>query len=200
MEYAFVLTGGIATGKSTVSKALEKSGYDVIDADKITHKILSFNTEDIKKLFGEGFIKNNKVDRKALGELIFSDELAKKKLEDFIHPLIRKKIALEAKKLDKFKRAYFIDIPLFFEKKGAYDIKNSILVYAPKNLQLQRLMKRSNLSEKEANLRISSQMDIEIKKELASFVLDNSKSPHELSSEVKRLEKWIKEKDVSIKI
>ncbi len=135
-----------------------------------------------------------------MGKLVFSDKEAKKKLENFIHPLIRKKVYEIASKLDRLKKAYFVDIPLFFENQKAYDIKNSILVYTPKSIQLQRLMKRSNLNAKEAMKRISAQMNIEDKKRLANFILDNSGDMKELLPQIKELKKWIKEKHASIKI
>ncbi len=200
MEYAFALTGGIATGKSTVSKILKNSGFDVIDLDKITHEMLNLHVKKIEEIFGQDYIKNQKVDRKKLGKLVFSDKEAKKKLENFIHPLIRKKAYEIAYRLDDLKKAYFVDIPLFFENQKAYDIKNSILVYAPKSIQLQRLMKRSNLDAQEAMKRISAQMNIEDKKKLANFILDNSGDMKELLLQIKELKKWIKEKHASIKI
>lgn len=199
MKYAFVLTGGIASGKSTVSNMLKNDGFNIIDLDKIAHDILSTSTKEIEKLFGKQYIKNNKIDRKALGDLIFKDKKAKQLLEDFIHPIIAQRVELEASILDSFKKPYIIDIPLFFEKK-TYDIKNSILIYASKDIQIDRLQKRSNLSLKESALRVSSQMDIERKKKLASYVLPNMKGLKELSKEVEKLKKWIKDKHASIKV
>ncbi len=200
MRYAFALTGGIATGKSTVSKVLKNSGFDVIDLDEITHKILDLHVKNIEEIFGKNYIKNQMVDRAKLGKLVFDDKEAKKKLENFIHPLIRKQVYEIACKLDDIKKPYFVDIPLFFENQKAYDIKNSILVYAPKSIQLQRLMKRSNLNAQEAMKRISAQMNIEKKKELADFILDNSGKLKELLPQIEKLKQWIKEKNASIKI
>jgi dephospho-CoA kinase len=85
---AIVLTGGIASGKSTVASLFMMHGFLTIDADKIAHKLLDQNTDTISKLFGDQYIEKGKVLRKKLGSLIFNDEAEKKKLEDFIHPLI----------------------------------------------------------------------------------------------------------------
>ncbi len=188
-EKAIVLTGGIATGKSTVSNFFKLYGYSIIDADKIAHKILDENIQNIKTIFGENFIKENKVDRKELGKLIFSDKEAKQKLETLLHPLIKIEIENEAKKLEKYGIHYFIDIPLFFETKN-YDIKNSLVIYAPKELQIDRVLKRDNLTKQEALNRVNSQMDIENKRELATFVIDNSMDLKHLQAEI---EKFIKE-------
>lgn len=182
-EHAVVLTGGIATGKSTVASLFMLHGFLTIDADKIAHKLLDENHQKIKELFGDQYVKEQKVLRKKLGELIFNDETQKKKLENFIHPLIKEQIIKEAEIFEQQKKPYLIDIPLFFEKSN-YDIKTSVVVYTPKETQVQRLMKRDNCSEKEALSRINNQMDIEEKKARATFIIDNSGDLKNLQKEV----------------
>ena len=112
-KYAIALTGGIATGKSTVASLLALNGMRVIDADTISHEILDASYAWVVESFGEEFVSNKKVNRPKLGELIFSDEDAKKKLEEFLHPQIRQEIKTRAKKQDKFKFPYLIYTPLF---------------------------------------------------------------------------------------
>jgi dephospho-CoA kinase len=185
---AVVLTGGIATGKSTVASLFKLHGFLTIDADKIAHKLLDLHYKDIEKLFGEEYIKNNKVIRKKLGDLIFNDEIQKHRLEEFIHPLIKEEIIEEAKVFESQKKPYLIDIPLFFEKQN-YNIKKSIVVYTPKTIQLTRLIKRDNCSLDEAQIRINNQMDIEKKKSLATYVIDNSFDLPHLQNEVERVKK-----------
>ncbi len=197
--YAIALTGGIATGKTTVGKILKKQGFGYVDLDIIAHELLDVHEEKIALMFGDEFVKNGKVDRKSLGKLIFSDKKAKEELEGFLHPLIKQSVIEKAQDLEKLKKPYFVDIPLFFETKS-YDIKNVVLVYAPKKLQLKRLMKRSNLSESEAKNMIKSQMDIEEKLKLASFVLDNSLYLQNLEMQMEKLNKWIKDLYASSKI
>ncbi len=182
-EHAIVLTGGIATGKSTVASLFMLHGFLTIDADKIAHKILDQEYKTIENLFGSQYIENQKVLRKKLGKLIFNDAKEKEKLENFIHPLIKKEIQKEAKVFEEQKKPYLIDIPLFFEKSN-YDIKTSVVVYTPKNIQIQRLTQRDNCTEEEALSRINNQMDIEKKKLLATFVIDNSKDLKNLQKEV----------------
>lgn len=172
-EYAVVLTGGIATGKSSVVQFFLEKGINVIDADKVAHEILEKHAKEIVNLFGSACLVDGKLNRKALGKIIFNDKKEKKKLEDFLHPLIFDAIEKQSTILDKNKECYIIDIPLFFETKR-YPITKSIVVYTPKELQLERLMKRDNSNKEEAQLRIDSQIPIEDKKELATYIIDNS--------------------------
>lgn len=183
---AIALTGGIATGKSTVCNLLKLHGFLIIDADKIAHKLLDKNHQKIAKLFGEQYVEDGKVLRKELGKIIFSNEENKAKLEALLHPLIKEEIIKESKIFEEQNKPYIIDIPLFFEKMN-YDIKKSILVYTPKDLQIQRLQLRDKIDEKEAILKISNQMDIEEKKKLASLIIDNSKDLKHLQVEVEAL-------------
>lgn len=181
-EYAIALTGGIATGKSTVASLLSLNGMRVIDADTISHEILDASTSWVKEEFGDEYIKGSKVDRAKLGNLVFSNAEAKKKLEEFLHPKIRDEIELRSIKQDKFKFPYLIDIPLFFEN-GAYDIKESVVVYTPSDTQLERFMKRNGYSKEESLNRINSQMSIDEKRDRATWVIDNSKNLKHLQQE-----------------
>ena len=185
---AIVLTGGIATGKSTVANLFMLHGFLTIDADKIAHKILDKNSSKIAQLFGDKYVHENKVIRKELGNLIFNNKTEKEKLENFIHPLIKEDIIEEAKIFEQNNKPYLIDIPLFFENRN-YDIKKSITVYTSKDIQIQRLIKRDNSTKEEALARINNQMDIEEKKKLATYVIDNTGSLNDLITEVDKLKK-----------
>lgn len=192
-KYAIALTGGIATGKSTVASLLALNGMRVIDADSISHKILDDSYAWVEENFGSKYVDNSKVNRKKLGELIFSNKDKKKFLEDFLHPKIRQEIKKQSIKQDGFKFPYLIDIPLFFEN-GAYDIEESVVVYTPKDIQLQRYMKRDNYSENESTKRIDSQLSIDEKKQKATWVIDNSKNLKHLQQEVENFVEKIKAK------
>jgi len=172
-DYAVALTGSIATGKSSVASIFRDYGLTVIDADRVAHDILDREYKEIAKLFGDEYILDSSVDRKRLGELIFSNKNEKRRLERLLHPLIYKEIERLAMIEEQSKKIYIIDIPLFFES-NRYPIKRSIVVYTPKEIQLKRLMKRDSSTKREALLRIESQMDIEIKKEKATYIIDNS--------------------------
>jgi dephospho-CoA kinase len=172
-KYAVALTGSIGTGKSSVAKILSKEGFAIVDADTIAHDILNAQKHTIVKMFGEGVVRNDEVDRKALGAIVFADALKRKKLESLLHPLIYEYIESVCIVLDKEGEPYFVDIPLFFEGKR-YPIEKVLVVYTPKERQLARLMQRDKASKVEAQQRIDTQIDIEEKVKNASYVIDNS--------------------------
>ena len=192
-KYAIALTGGIATGKSTVASLMALNGMRVIDADTISHQILDEYADWVSETFGAEYVNNSKVDRTSLGSMIFSNPEKKKILEDFLHPKIRDEIQMQSIKQDGFEFPYLIDIPLFFEN-GAYDIKDSVVVYTPSDVQLERFMKRNKYSKEESLKRIASQMPIDEKKAKATWVIDNSKNLKHLQQEVEDFVGIIKEK------
>ncbi len=192
-EYAIALTGGIATGKSTVASLLALNGMRVIDADTISHEILDANASWVSETFGGEYLIGSKVNRAKLGEYIFSHSEAKKTLEAFLHPKIKVEIEQRSKKQDSFKFPYLIDIPLFFEN-GNYDIKESVVVYTPNDIQLERFMKRNGYSKDESLRRIHTQLPIQEKKKRATWVIDNSTDLKHLQQEVEDFVEIIKNK------
>jgi len=189
-KYAVALTGSIGTGKSTVSKLLSSFGFHIIDADKIAHQILDEQQQSVADLFGDSLVKKGKVDRKALGAIVFSDSSKRKKLEALLHPLIYKEIERLSVEQDILKKPYLIDIPLFFEG-GRYPIEKSLVVYTTKEQQLERLMHRDNYNEDEALSRISAQIPVEEKCKRASYVIDNSGTLTQLKKECERVKEEI---------
>jgi len=185
-KYAYALTGGIATGKSTVVKHMAECGFRVIDADKIAHEVLDEQSDKIRTLFGEEFVTEGKVDRKALGALVFADAQKRKILEDLLHPIIYSKIAAASEKLDRRAEPYLVDIPLFYEG-GRYGIANVIVVYARPEQQVERAMQRDGLSRDEVQARIDAQIDIDEKRDNAMYVIDNSGTLAQLMSEIERV-------------
>jgi len=190
-EYAIALTGSIATGKSTVASLLALNGMRVIDADTISHKILDNSLEWVVATFGEEYISHGRVERAKLGAYIFSHAEAKEKLEAYLHPKIKSEIEAQSEKQDSFKFPYLIDIPLFFEN-GNYPIKDSVVVYTPTDIQLERFMKRNGYSREESLKRIASQLPIDEKREKATWVIDNSKNLKHLQNEVELFVEKIK--------
>lgn len=190
-QYAIALTGGIATGKSTVASLLSLNGMRVIDADTISHKILDDSKAWVAQIYGEEFVTPKGVDRAKLGMLVFSNKEAKKTLEAYLHPRIKAEIERQSEKQDSFKFPYLIDIPLFFEKNN-YPIEKSVVVYTPPALQLERFMKRNGYSKEESLRRIASQLSIEEKKNKATWVIDNSKDLKHLQNEVEKFVEEIK--------
>lgn len=167
------ITGSIATGKSTVSKIITNMGYEIIDLDKIARNIYENKTvlSKMKVHFNEVFV-DNVINRDLLGRLIFSNQEAKTLLNSITHPVIlnemKRQIDLSQKEI------VFVDFPLLFEGDFKENFDYTILSYVPRDIQLKRLMLRDSISEEYANKKIDSQMDIEKKKSLADFVVDNS--------------------------
>ena len=199
-EHAIILTGGIASGKSTACTLLKLRGFTIIDADIIAHQVLEEQSGEIARLFGEDFVTDGKVERKKLGARIFADDEARKKLEGLLHPLIQVKITRESEQMDSFGVPYLIDIPLYFERKNAYKAKKVAVVYAPKEIQVQRLCEREGFSEAEALQRLNAQLDIEEKRKYADFVIDNSGNLKQLQDEIDRFIEFAKDGYAGIKV
>ncbi|MCV3376853.1 MULTISPECIES: dephospho-CoA kinase [unclassified Campylobacter] len=175
MQNAYFVTSSIAGGKSSFIKIVQNLGFDTLSADVIAHELLNENANSIAKLFdNDDLIIAGKIDRKKLGTIVFNDLNAKKKLEDFLHPKIKEVILQKAQILDKKNKAFFIELPLFFENNHYQNLGKSILIYVPKELLLQRLMQRDNLDKNEALKRINLQLDIEEKLKKADFVIKNT--------------------------
>ncbi|MWV61834.1 dephospho-CoA kinase [Helicobacter saguini] len=185
-----ILTGGIACGKSTVANLLKLEGFGVIDADSISHKILDENSLLIASHFGDSILQDSKINRAALGKIIFNDSNQKELLESILHPLIYERISKECSILESKNKPYFIDIPLYFESKYNYKARFVVCVYASKEIQLQRLMIRNNLSKDEALKRVESQIDIELKRQKSDFVIENVS---DLKTLQKNVESFLKE-------
>lgn len=192
MKRVIGITGGIASGKSTVSHYLINQGYKLVDCDKLTASSYLDCFEEIKKAFPDCII-NNEISRPLLAKCVFSDEIQKEKLESIIHPYVRNKMQ---EVVDSTRDGLvFLDIPLLFEARME-DLCDEIwVVYVPKQLQLTRLMSRNQMDEKTALMRIHSQMDLDKKKQKADIVIDNSKDLDYLYQQVKkRLEELNDEK------
>jgi dephospho-CoA kinase len=192
-KHAIALTGGIATGKSTVCDMLRSYGYEIIDADKVAHNMLDLQSDKIAVLFGDEYVVDGKVNRKKLGSIIFSNDKNRSKLEALLHPLIREEILTQSRVYEGKESPYILDIPLYFES-GKYDVDRVVLIYAPRDIQLDRLVNRDNLTQKEAEDRINSQLPIDAKRDKSSFIIDNSKDLGHLKEEVA---KFIKEIDAN---
>ncbi len=183
-----VITGSIASGKSTVCNILKENGYTIVDADLIARDVI--NPVVIRDIFGALYIKNGAIDRKALGALIFENLKEKEKLNAYIHPLIRQQIYKDAQKLERNNAKYVVDIPLYFESTH-YDAAIVAVVFCPKAVQIKRLMAREGMAQEDALMRIESQIDIEEKKKMADFVIDNSQNFPHLMKETKRFMEFL---------
>ena len=189
---AYVITGSIASGKSTVVNLLKERGFSVIDADLIAHEQLEICKREIVCEFGEQILDEaGKIERKKLGAIVFRKPKKLKNLEQILHPKIKAEILSQASQLERLGQVYFVDIPLFFEKKERYaEFKNVAVIYAPKELLLSRLMSRNGLNLEDAKARVELQMDTEQKRKMAKFIIDNSSDRENLKLE---LEKFLKQ-------
>ncbi len=193
LKNAIALTGGIGTGKSTTIKILESQGYQILDADKIAHQLLQEHRFKIARHFGSEIIEKDILNRKKLGVIVFQNANELKWLEDFLHPLIRECMLQKAYELEKNHQAYFLDIPLFFEVGGkkCYPVSKVVLIYAPRVLQIERLLERDKLKEAEILQRLACQMDIEQKRAMSDCIIDNSSSLKDLNKQVERFLKTL---------
>ncbi|MGN8446279.1 dephospho-CoA kinase [Helicobacter pylori] len=193
LKNAIALTGGIGTGKSTTIKILESQGYQILDADKIAHQLLQEHRFKVAQHFGSEILEKDILNRKKLGVIVFQNTNELKWLEDFLHPLIRECMLKEAYELEKNHQVYFLDIPLFFEVGGkkCYPVSKVVLIYAPRVLQIERLLERDKLKEAEILQRLACQMDIEQKRAMSDCIIDNSSSLKDLNEQVERFLKTL---------
>ncbi len=184
------LTGGIATGKSTVSEILKNNGYTVIDADIIAREVVRIGKpsyEKIKESFGnEVLLENKEINRKKLGSLVFNDIYKLSLLNELTHPYIYEEILNQINKnKEKNRQIIFIDIPLLFEeedkiKKSGIEFDQIWLVASDEDIQVQRLMKRDKISKEEAIKKINLQMNLKEKIDKSDLVIYNNSSKKEL--------------------
>lgn len=187
------LTGGAGSGKSTVAAMFRQLGAVTVDADEATHAVYSPGTggfDAIVEAFGSEYVRDGQVDRKKLGELVFRDAAARQRLNAIVHPLVREWMAertVEA--AEGGADVVMQDVPLLFENglQGLYS--GTVLVYAPRDLQLRRLVGRGVSPERAEGI-LAAQMPIEEKRELADFVIDNSGSRESTRREVEEV--WAK--------
>lgn len=174
------LTGSISTGKTQVSNYLRDRGEKVIDADLIAREVVDLGAvkEKIKEAFGHDIYKDDELDRKALGEIVFRDKEKRQVLNEIEHPEIYRIILEEIK---NSKGRVFVDIPLLFEsqhlnEKYGLNFDEVWLVYVNRETQVKRLIKRDRISRGYALEKINSQMSVEDKKIMADVIIDNSGS------------------------
>ena len=177
------ITGSIATGKSTVTNYLREKGYLVVDSDKLAYDALTIDEDCIDRVKKRFDLHGDTIDRKALGRIVFNDPIAKKDLENIIHPYVINKIK-ETIHNNQNLKIIFLDIPLLFESNLEYLCDKIIVVYLNYQEEVKRLMKRDNIDEKYAKIIISNQMNIEDKKRLADIVLDNNKTLENLYQQI----------------
>lgn len=185
------LTGGIATGKSTVATYLHTNGIPVIDADLIAREVMEpdgLAYQAVKVAFPEAF-EDGVLIRAKLGGIIFRDSKKRKILNELMHPKIRQQMLVRANELEQQgEKLIVFDIPLLLEGDWKQFVDQVVVVYCNASLQLDRLMKRNQLSQDEAQSRIQSQLDIEQKRLLADYVLVNEGTVEALYQQI---DQWL---------
>jgi len=176
----FGLTGGIASGKSTVTKVFRQHDIPIVDADVIARQVVEPGTEGLSQVisaFGEEYLTSDgQLDRTKLGKLVFKSKIALIKLMYIMSPLIKEESARQIKKLHADYSIVGYDAALIIEMGNANKYRPLILVSCPKEIQLSRLMSRNNLSKEEALSRINSQLPLEVKTKYADYIIDTSGS------------------------
>jgi dephospho-CoA kinase len=172
------LTGGIASGKSTVARMLAARGAAVVDADLLAREVVEPGQPALAEIvaeFGPGVLADGGgLDRKALGAVVFADAQRRQRLEEITHPrvlgLMRRRVAEAGATAAPL---VVVDIPLLFERGRNDWLREVLVVYADPETQLRRIVERDGLSEAAARQRLAAQMPIERKRELATWVIDN---------------------------
>ncbi|WP_110114080.1 dephospho-CoA kinase [Bacillus sp. CGMCC 1.16541] len=184
MAVVIGLTGGIASGKSTVAHMMEELEIPVVDADKIAKEVVEVGTDtyhQIVQTFGEEILqKDRSIDRVKLGAIIFQNKEEREKLNAIVHPAVRQSMLRQKEQfLQDGNEIVVLDIPLLFESDLTHLVDRVIVVYVDEDVQLARLMKRNGLTEEEAKSRIQSQMPLVQKIALADSVINNNGSIEE---------------------
>lgn len=186
------LTGGIATGKTTVSNMFRQAGIPVIDADQVAKRIQAPNTEALSRIaaaFGpQILLPTGELNRLALGKIVFNNPKARERLNEIMQPLICDEINRQVK---VFKEArvplIVLDVPLLFEEGYNEQCDLVIVVYTDLQTQLQRLMERNHYDRESAKARINSQMSLATKKSYADILINNAGNKEQLQKLVAAL-------------
>jgi dephospho-CoA kinase len=184
------LTGGIASGKSTVASILRRLGAAIVNADELAREVVEPEQDAWKEIietFGHDILRADKtLDRKKLRTLVFDRPEARKQLEAIIHPRVR---ALAERKINALKAAgspvIVYEVPLLFEGQIHLWLRPVILVACDVRTQKKRLLERDQLTESEAEKHIASQMSLEEKRKLADYVIENNGSLADLEQQVR---------------
>lgn len=193
MTFILGLTGGIATGKTTVANYFKRRAIPIVDSDIIAREVVEPGTVGLEKIrlhFGDGILtEEGHLNRKKLGNIVFSDEPKRQLLNQLLSEELAEAISGEIKKWVAQKiPLVVVDVPLMYEAHYDRRVNQVMVVYVPEKIQLERLMARDQLSEAEARKRIASQLPIEEKRHLADILIDNSGTVEETEEQ---LDKWM---------
>lgn len=191
------LTGGIASGKSTVARLLEARGVPVIDADQIARQVVEPGSPGLAAIRSRwpGVVRDGALDRKALGAIVFADPAERRALEAITHPLIRAEAARRfARAREAGASVVVYEAALLFENDLDRELDATILVAAPVEAQIERMRRRDGLSQEEAEARLRAQMPLDEKRRRATFVVENDGDLERLERRVSSLWSEIEER------
>jgi dephospho-CoA kinase len=189
------LTGGVGSGKSTVADMMRDQGAQVVDADEATHAVYepgSPGFDAVVREFGDEYVDGGRIDRSRLGELVFHDDDARRRLNSIVHPLVRDWMAQRtAEAAERGAEVVVQDVPLLFENGLERLFSTVVLVYVPEEVQVERLVSSRGFTPERARAMIAAQMPIESKRGLAHHVINNSGAREETLSQVKAVWKQL---------
>ena len=195
------LTGGIGTGKSTVSRKLRERGYPVIDLDVISREVIEYPEviDELVRNFGNEILENQNntsgkksISRNKLRQTVFKEEKKVSVLNSIMHPPIVKEMRRQIEELRKSYKTVFVEVQLLFEAKLEKEFDIIVLVYADKKTQLERVLKRDGRKEEEVQQIINAQMDMTEKRRLSNYIIENNGDSEMLDLEIEKFIKKLK--------
>ncbi|MBM0868086.1 dephospho-CoA kinase [Staphylococcus auricularis] len=185
------LTGGIASGKSTVSELLTAYGFKIVDADIASRKAVAKGTkglEQVREAFGDEAIQpDGEMDRQYVGDIVFNQPEKRIELNNIVHPIVRQIMDEEKNEYLAQGHNVIMDIPLLFENELQDTVDEVWLVYTSESIQIDRLMERNDMSVEDAKARVYSQISIDKKSRMADHVIDNLDSKLQLKQNLEKL-------------
>ncbi len=189
------LTGGVGSGKSTVADMMRDLGAQVVDADEAAHAVYepgSPGFDAVVREFGDEYVDRGRIDRSRLGELVFHDDDARRRLNSIVHPLVRDWMAQRtAEAAERGAEVVVQDVPLLFENGLERLFSTVVLVYAPEDVQVERLVSGRGFTPERARAMIAAQMPIENKRGLAHHVINNSGAREDTLAQVRAVWKQL---------
>ncbi|MED4401170.1 dephospho-CoA kinase [Metabacillus fastidiosus] len=191
------LTGGIASGKSTVSNMFKEKNITVVDADQIARDVVEIGKTAYKEIvqhFGKEILNNDEtINRAKLGSIIFQSEEERKILNNIVHPEVRKEMMSQTEIAKENKEEIVVlDIPLLYESNLTHLVHKTLLVYVDENVQVKRLMERNNYTYEEAKMRMEAQLSLEDKLKLVDHVINNNGTIGETEEQLNKLiNEWL---------
>ena len=200
-EMIIGLTGGIGTGKSTVSRKLRERGYPVIDLDVISREVIEYPEviDELVRNFGIEILESQNnisgkksISRNKLRQTVFKEEKKVSVLNSIMHPPIVEEMRRQVENLKKNYKTVFVEVQLLFEAKLEKEFDLTVLVYADKKTQLERVLKRDGRKEEEVQQIINAQMDMTEKRRLSNYIIENNGDSEMLDLEIEKFIKKLK--------